>query len=104
MGRKIKTTNLIAQILVPLSLISAIVFRLQVTYLSIGDPKLFARLRSRALWNGGDVITVQWKDGRFWISKPIDEGTNVRFGSKADIRRYFVERPLLGVKQTLVRG
>ncbi len=32
------------------------------------------------------------------------EIANVRFGSKADIRRYPVERPLLGVKQTLVRG
>jgi hypothetical protein len=29
---------------------------------------------------------------------------NVRFGSKADIRRYPVERPLLGVKRTLVKG
>ncbi len=29
---------------------------------------------------------------------------NVRYGSKADIRRYPVERPLLGVKRTLVKG
>ncbi len=32
------------------------------------------------------------------------QSVNVRYGSKADIRRYPLERPLLGAKRTLVRG